>query len=86
MPRSSSRKPQPPTHGQIIVSTMKPEHARRHLAAMVSHANEVKDYGSHGTSFSSQGAFSTGGASGADYQTSSTGNTGDADSMGPTGY
>lgn len=65
---------------------MKPEHARTHLAAMVSHANEVKDYGAHGTHCSSQGAFSSGGAAGADYQTTSTGNTGDADSQGPTGY
>jgi hypothetical protein len=34
----------------------------------------------------SQGAMSQGGTSGADYQTTSTGNIGDADSQGPTGY
>lgn len=59
---------------------MKIEHAKQHLSAMTASMSEVHDYGSHGTGFSSQGAMSPGGASGADYQTTSTGTTGDADS------
>jgi hypothetical protein len=87
MTKSGSRTPQPPRHGVIKVSSMKPEHARRHLAAMTASMSEVHDYGSHGTGFSSEGSFASGGgAAGADYQTTSTGNTGDSDSMGPTGY
>jgi hypothetical protein len=36
------------------------------------HAHNVTtDYGSHSTGYSSQGAFSAGGAAGADYETSS---------------
>jgi hypothetical protein len=60
-------------------------HVRKHLAELTAHVNEVKDYGCHGTAFSSQGAMSPGGASGADYQTSSD-STGDSDSTSPTGY
>ena len=63
---------------------------KKHLAQLTRHALEVKSYGGHPgfevTGQSSQGAFSPGGASGADYQTTSAGNTGDADSQGPTGY
>jgi hypothetical protein len=33
--------------------------------------NVTTDYGSHSTGYSSQGAFSAGGAAGADYETSS---------------
>ncbi|MGA7770461.1 MAG: hypothetical protein WCA27_30035 [Candidatus Sulfotelmatobacter sp.] len=73
----------PPRHGAISVTTMPKRHAKKHLAAMTASMSEVKDYGSHGTGFSSQGSFASGGASGADYQTTSTGNTGDADSGGP---
>ena len=58
----------------------------KHLASMVQHANTAKDYGSHGTGFSSGGSFSPGGASGADYQTTSVNDTRDGDSQGPTGY
>jgi hypothetical protein len=49
-------------------------------------ANEVRDYGGHSVGSSSQGGFSPGGAAGADYQTTSVGDTLDADSQGPTGY
>jgi hypothetical protein len=76
----------PPKHGQIRISTMRPEHAKKHLAEMTASMSEVHDYGAHGTGFSSQGGFQSGGASGADYETTSTGNTGDADSGGPTGF
>ena len=48
--------------------------------------NTTKDYGSHGTGFSSQGALSPGGAAGADYQTTSVGDTPDADSGVPTDF
>jgi hypothetical protein len=62
----------------------------KHLAQSTQHAREVKTYGGHPgfevTWQSSQGALSPGGASGADYQTTSTGNTGDSDSGGPSGY
>jgi hypothetical protein len=50
-------------------------------------AEAVRDYGGHSaTGYSSQGAMSPGGASGADYQTTSVGDTPDTDSAGPTGY
>jgi len=87
MGRSSD--PQPPRHGRVIagaVGGMTARHLRQHLAELTAHANEVRDYGCHGTGFSSQGAMSPGGASGADYQTSSADSTGDSDSTGPTGY
>jgi hypothetical protein len=77
---------QQPKPGQISVTTMKPKHARQHIALITEHAQIAADYGSHGAAFGSQGAFSPGGAAGADYETSSTGNTGDADSTGATGY
>jgi hypothetical protein len=81
------RKQQSPRHGVIRVSTLKPEHARQHLAAMVSSAAEVRDYGGHEvTGQNSQGAMRQGGASGADYQTSSADNVGDADSGGASDY
>jgi hypothetical protein len=64
---------EPPRHGLIKVSTMKVKHAKQHLSMMVSHANESKDYGAHGVGCSSAGAFSPGGAAGADYQTTSVG-------------
>lgn len=76
-----------PKHGQIKVSTMKVSHAKAHLTLMTQGAAEVRDYGGHAaTGCSSHGAMSPGGASGADYQTSSADNTGDSDSTGPTGY
>jgi hypothetical protein len=57
---------------------------------LTQHAREVKSYGGHPgfevTGQSSKGAFSPGGASGADYSTTNTGNTGDADSQDPSGY
>jgi hypothetical protein len=57
---------------------------------LTQHAREVRTYGGHPgfevTGQSSQGAFSPGGASGADYETTNTGITGDADSQGPTSY
>jgi hypothetical protein len=58
---------------------------RKHLAQHVSHLNVTKDYGGHGTGFSSQGGLS-GSSSGADYETTSVGSTPDSDSAGPTGY
>jgi hypothetical protein len=76
-----------PQHGQVKVATMKVEHARKHLAQMTQGAEEVRSYGGHdATGVSSQGALTSGGASGADYQTASVGDTPDADSAGPTGY
>jgi hypothetical protein len=76
-----------PKHGVIKVSTMKVEHAKKHLASMAASASEVRDYGGHdgGAGFSSQGSMSPGGA-GADYSTTNVGGTGDADSQGSTGY
>jgi len=59
---------------------MKVKHAKEHIAIITEHAQIAKDYGGHGC-FSPQGAFSPGGAAGADYQTTSVG-----DSQGPTGY
>ena len=65
-------------------------HLVKHLTELTQHAREVKTYGGHPgyevTGQSSQGAFSQGGAAGADYETTSTGNTGDVDPQGPTGY
>lgn len=82
----SRRTGKPPAHGQISVSTLKIEHAKRHLASMTASAAEVADYGGHSvTGEGSQGSFASDGAAGEDYQTSSTGNTGDADSGGPVG-
>lgn len=82
-----SRIAKPPKHGQIKVATMKIEHAKKHLRQMTADASEVRDYGGHsGTGFSSEGAFSSGGARGADYETTSTGDTGDSDSMGASGW
>jgi hypothetical protein len=50
---------------------------------MTTSAAEVRDYNTGGvTGQNSQGAMSPGGASSADYQTTNTGNTGDADSGG----
>lgn len=77
----------PPKHGVIKVSTLKVSHAKKHLAAMTVAAGEVRDYGGHSaTGFGSQGAMSPGGASGADYETTSVGDTPDSDSTGATGY
>ena len=87
MGRSSD--PEPQRHGRVIAGApggMTAKHLRKHLTELTAHANEVRDYGCHGTGFSSQGAMSPGGASGADYQTTSVGDTPDADSAGPTGY
>ena len=69
-----------PQHGVIKTKTWKREHAKRHLSAMTASMNEVHDYGSHGDiGQSSEGGFTgsgmSGGASGADYSTTSTGNT-----------
>jgi hypothetical protein len=88
MSKNSSRTSQPPRHGRVIAGApgaMTALHLRRHLAELTSHANEVRDYGCHGTGFSSEGGMSPGGASGADYQTTSADSAGDSDSGGPTG-
>ncbi len=81
----STTKPQPPKHGQIKLGAgMKIEHAKKHLAMMTEGAAEVRDYGGHDvTGQASQGAMSQGGASGADYATSSVDSD---DSGGPAGY
>ena len=58
-----------------------------HLAQHVEHLNTTAAYhkGAGVTGQDSQGSFSPGGASGsADYETTRTGNTGDADSGGPS--
>lgn len=78
----------PPRHGVIKTTTWKTAHAKAHLSKMVSSANDVRDYGSHGDiGQSSQGGFTgsgmTGGASNASYSTSSADSVGDADSGGP---
>ncbi len=81
--------PEPPRHGRVIAGApgkMVAKHLRKHLADLTAHANEVKDYGCHGTGFSSQGAMSPGAAQGADYQTVSVNDTPDSDSTGPTRY
>lgn len=84
----------PPRHGQVKVSTMKPDRAKRHLSEMTKHLSAMRQYNGHGggpetgirltcdTAQSSQGAMSPGGASGADYVTTNVGNIGDADSGG----
>jgi hypothetical protein len=83
----AARKAQPPRHGQIKVSSWKIEHARKHLHQMTADASEVREYGGHSVGGQgSQGSFPLGGAAGADYSTTDTGNTGDADSGGPSGY
>jgi hypothetical protein len=65
---------------------MTAQHLKTHLAELTANADDVRDYGGHSaTGFSSQGAMSPGGASGADYETSSADSAGDADSAGPTG-
>jgi hypothetical protein len=82
---SRTTKAQPPKHGQIrLGGGMKREHAKRHLSLMVKHASAVAAY--HGPNLvssdagqSSGGGFTgsgmSGGAAGADYVTTSTGNT-----------
>jgi hypothetical protein len=82
----SKRTGQPPTHGKIAVSTLPKQHAKKHLAAMTASMNEVHDYGAHGEGQSSRGSFASGGASGADYSTTSTGGNGDTDCVGPSEY
>jgi hypothetical protein len=67
---SSRKPPQPPRHGVIHVTTLRPQHARKHVAMMVTSAAEVRDYGGQEvTGQNSQGAMNQGGASGADYPT-----------------
>jgi hypothetical protein len=83
--------PQPPKHGRVISSggqhSMPAKGLKAHLAQLTSHVNEVAQYGGYeATGQSSQGGFAPGGSGGADYSTTSTGNTGDSDSGGPSGY
>ncbi len=80
----ASRTGKPPRHGQMVVSGgagggMKREHARQHLAMMVETTNTTRDYGAHGTGFSSQGSLTPSGSSGADYQTTGADSVGDCD-------
>ena len=93
MSKQNSNIPSPPKHGRVTAGApgqMTRTHLVKHLAELTQHALEVKSYGGHPgfevTGQSSQGAFSPAGASRADYQTTSTGNTGDSDSGGPSGY
>jgi len=89
-----SNTPSPPPHGRVISSggqhSMPVKHLKAHLAQLTSHTKEVKNYGGHPgfevTGQGSQGGFAPGGSGGADYQTTSVGNTGDSDSGGPSGY
>jgi hypothetical protein len=90
MSKQSSNIPSPPKHGRVTAGApgqMTRSHLVKHLGELTQHAHGVKSYGGHPgfevTGQSSQGAFSPGGAG---YQTTSTGNTGDADSQGPAGY
>ena len=93
MSKQSSNIPSPSTRGRVTAGApgqMRRAHLKAHLVAQLAqHAQEVKTYGGHPgfevTGQSSQGPFSPGGTSGADYQTTSTGNTGDVDSGGPSG-
>ena len=84
--------PKPPKHGVIKTNTCKAEHAKQHLANMKASMNEVKSYHNPGDiGYASQSGFTgsgmSGGASGsAEYETTSTGNTGDCYSGGPSGY
>jgi hypothetical protein len=87
------RLPQPATHGQISVHSSHPNHdalvgqMQRHLAEHVQHLSTTASYhkGVGVTGQDSQGAFLLGGASGADYETSSADSVGDSDSGGPSG-
>jgi hypothetical protein len=88
---SKAEKRGPPRHGQIKVAVLPAHHARKHLKMMVETSNVTRDYGGHsgqgqvsGGSFTGSGM--TGGASGADYESSSQDSVGDADSTGSTGY
>lgn len=86
--RTSTKTPGPPRHGRIIAGAqgrMTATHVKKHLAELTASAAEVRDYGGHSaTGYSSQGAFAQGGATGADYQTTSVGAP-DADSALGTG-
>ncbi len=86
--------PQPATHGHVHVPSHHPNRdtvvsqMQAHLAQHVEHLKTTAAYhkGTGVTGQDSQGGFAPGGASaGADYSTTSTGNTGDADSGGPSG-
>jgi hypothetical protein len=91
-------KSNPPAHGQIATAQMPRAHAKQHLSEMTRHATAMKEYNGHGggpetdirlpgdIGQSSQGGFQQGGASGANYETTSVGDTPDADSQGPTGF
>lgn len=82
-----TRKGKPPKHGDIAVSEMPLKHMRKHLVQMTQGAAEVRDYHTGGvTGQNAQGGFQQGGASGSDYQTTNTGNVGDSDSGGASGY
>jgi hypothetical protein len=86
-----ARLPDPNPHGQVHVGASHPnrdtvvKQMTAHLKEHVASTNATADYGGHGTA-ASQGAFSPGGASGADYETSSQDTVGDADSGGASGY
>jgi hypothetical protein len=87
---SKQKMPQPPRHGRVISSagqhSMPVKHLQQHLSELTAHVHEAAQYsGYEVTGQSSQGGFATGGASGADYQTSSADSVRDADSGGPSG-
>jgi hypothetical protein len=83
----------PNPHGMVHVHPDHPNHdalvgqMQRHLAEHQAHLNTTASYhkGVGVTGQDSQGTFSPGGASGAEYQTSSADSVGDADSGGPSG-
>lgn len=68
MRRSNGRKPQPPRHDVIRVSSMKVKHATNHLQIISESAAEVRDYGGHESTADSRGDFVPGCAAGADYE------------------
>ncbi|MFZ0418413.1 MAG: hypothetical protein WAM04_09915 [Candidatus Sulfotelmatobacter sp.] len=90
---NSPDQPQPATHGQVHVSDghSNPKalaaQMQDHFAQHVQHLNTTASYhkGVGVTGQDAGGSF-TASPSGADYETTSTGNTGDADSGGRSGY
>lgn len=90
-----AKAPQPAVAGQVKPSMgqhqMPEKQMRQHLAQHVASANQTKDYGQGDIGENSHGGFTGSGASGgasgsAEYQTTLAGETGDADSGGPSGY
>lgn len=81
MRRNNDKKPQPPRHGQIKVSSMRRSHAKAHLAMITEGAAQVRDYGGHSATADSRGEFAPG-ATGANYTTTSVNDNPDSDFTG----